>query len=325
MAVRTRQDVFPCTTRIDTTQIVAGVASSSPASPAFPVQPNKAIVGANAFAHESGIHQDGVLKHRETYEIMRAEDVGWNANKLVAGQALGTQRVQDAADRARHRARRRRGAQRRVRAVQGARRQEGRGVRRGPAGAGRRTRRSRPSTSTTGCVTLKVVSETGEVPQARVAIAAGRRRAARRGEGDGRSTRCSRRIERHGAVRREAAALLGQRDHHGHRRAGRGHGAARARRAASSTATAPTPTSSSPRPRPTSTRSTSCAPGRSGSTRSSRREPLPPRRARGRRRAAPSTGRRQYAAGASETSRVWPAAREARTPRRRKPRARGGR
>ena len=47
------------------------------------MQPNKAIVGANAFAHESGIHQDGVLKHRETYEIMRAEDVGWNANKLT--------------------------------------------------------------------------------------------------------------------------------------------------------------------------------------------------------------------------------------------------
>jgi 2-isopropylmalate synthase len=43
----------------------------------------KAIVGANAFAHEAVIHQDGVLKHRETYEIMRAEDIGWNANKLV--------------------------------------------------------------------------------------------------------------------------------------------------------------------------------------------------------------------------------------------------
>ena len=55
----------------------------------YPVQPNKAIVGANAFAHESGIHQDGVLKHRETYEIMRAEDVGWGANKLVLGKHSG--------------------------------------------------------------------------------------------------------------------------------------------------------------------------------------------------------------------------------------------
>ena len=88
MAVRTRNDVFPVETGIDTTQIVpasrlvAGITG-------FPVQPNKAIVGANAFAHESGIHQDGVLKHRETYEIMKAEDVGWNTNKLVLGKHSG--------------------------------------------------------------------------------------------------------------------------------------------------------------------------------------------------------------------------------------------
>jgi len=88
MAVRTRKDVFPCTTRIDTTQIVPASKLVSGIT-GFPVQPNKAIVGANAFAHESGIHQDGVLKHRETYEIMRAEDVGWNANKLVLGKLSG--------------------------------------------------------------------------------------------------------------------------------------------------------------------------------------------------------------------------------------------
>jgi 2-isopropylmalate synthase len=88
MAVRTRQDVFPCETSIDASQIVpasrlvAGITG-------FPVQPNKAIVGANAFAHESGIHQDGVLKSRDTYEIMRAQDVGWNANKLVLGKHSG--------------------------------------------------------------------------------------------------------------------------------------------------------------------------------------------------------------------------------------------
>jgi 2-isopropylmalate synthase len=88
MAVRTRQDIFSCDTRIDTTQIVsasrlvAGITG-------FPVQPNKAIVGANAFAHESGIHQDGVLKHRETYEIMRAQDVGWSANRMVLGKHSG--------------------------------------------------------------------------------------------------------------------------------------------------------------------------------------------------------------------------------------------
>ncbi|MFO1430312.1 MAG: 2-isopropylmalate synthase [Candidatus Competibacteraceae bacterium] len=88
MTVRTRQDLFDCDTTIDTTQIVpasrlvAGITG-------FPVQPNKAIVGANAFAHESGIHQDGVLKHRQTYEIMRAQDVGWTANRLVLGKHSG--------------------------------------------------------------------------------------------------------------------------------------------------------------------------------------------------------------------------------------------
>ncbi|HSU44060.1 MAG TPA: 2-isopropylmalate synthase [Casimicrobiaceae bacterium] len=88
MAVRTRKDVFSCATRIDATQIVPASKLVSGIT-GFPVQPNKAIVGANAFAHESGIHQDGVLKHRETYEIMRAEDVGWHANKLVLGKLSG--------------------------------------------------------------------------------------------------------------------------------------------------------------------------------------------------------------------------------------------
>jgi len=88
MAVRTRRDVFNLGLTIDTTQIVAASKLVSVIT-GYPVQPNKAIVGANAFAHESGIHQDGVLKHRETYEIMRAEDVGWNANKLTLGKLSG--------------------------------------------------------------------------------------------------------------------------------------------------------------------------------------------------------------------------------------------
>jgi 2-isopropylmalate synthase len=88
MAVRTRQDIFPCDTTLDTTQIVACSKMVSSIT-GFPVQPNKAIVGANAFAHESGIHQDGVLKSRETYEIMRAEDVGWSANRMVLGKHSG--------------------------------------------------------------------------------------------------------------------------------------------------------------------------------------------------------------------------------------------
>lgn len=88
MAVRTRQDIFTCDTRLDTTQIVAASKLVAGVT-GFVVQPNKAIVGANAFAHESGIHQDGVLKNRETYEIMRAEDVGWNTNRMVLGKHSG--------------------------------------------------------------------------------------------------------------------------------------------------------------------------------------------------------------------------------------------
>jgi 2-isopropylmalate synthase len=88
MAVRTRSDVFPCATRIDAAQIVPASKLVSQIT-GYPVQPNKAVVGANAFAHESGIHQDGVLKHRETYEIMRAEDVGWGANRLSLGKLSG--------------------------------------------------------------------------------------------------------------------------------------------------------------------------------------------------------------------------------------------
>lgn len=88
MAIKTRNDIFNLQTRIDTTQIVPTSKLVSTIT-GYPVQPNKAIVGANAFAHESGIHQDGVLKHRETYEIMRAEDVGWGANKLTLGKLSG--------------------------------------------------------------------------------------------------------------------------------------------------------------------------------------------------------------------------------------------
>lgn len=94
MAVRTRHDVFPCQVEVDTTQIVPCSRLVSNIT-GFPVQPNKAIVGANAFAHESGIHQDGVLKHRQTYEIMKAEDVGWHANRMVLGKHSGRNAFRD--------------------------------------------------------------------------------------------------------------------------------------------------------------------------------------------------------------------------------------
>jgi len=88
MAVKTRRDYFGLDVGIDTSQIVPASRLVSNIT-GFAVQPNKAIVGANAFAHASGIHQDGVLKARDTYEIMRAEDVGWSANRIVLGKLSG--------------------------------------------------------------------------------------------------------------------------------------------------------------------------------------------------------------------------------------------
>ena len=88
MAVKTRKDYFKLELGVDATQIVPASRLVSQTT-GFVVQPNKAVVGANAFAHASGIHQDGVLKARDTYEIMRAEDVGWAANKIVLGKLSG--------------------------------------------------------------------------------------------------------------------------------------------------------------------------------------------------------------------------------------------
>jgi 2-isopropylmalate synthase len=88
MAVKTRKDYFGLELGIDTQHILAASRMVSQTT-GFVVQPNKAVVGANAFAHASGIHQDGVLKARDTYEIMRAEDVGWANNKIVLGKLSG--------------------------------------------------------------------------------------------------------------------------------------------------------------------------------------------------------------------------------------------
>jgi 2-isopropylmalate synthase len=88
MAIRTRPQNFPVVSDIDTTQITRTSRMVS-AYTGMPIQPNKAIVGANAFAHEAGIHQDGMLKHHSTYEIMRPEDVGLGASSLVLGKHSG--------------------------------------------------------------------------------------------------------------------------------------------------------------------------------------------------------------------------------------------
>ena len=88
MALRTRQDAMPYTTGIHT-EVITRASRLVSTITGFVVQPNKAIVGANAFAHESGIHQDGMLKHAQTYEIMTPESVGLTQSKLVMGKHSG--------------------------------------------------------------------------------------------------------------------------------------------------------------------------------------------------------------------------------------------
>ena len=88
MALHTRRPVFNLTTGIDTTHIMR-VSKMVSSYTGIVVQPNKAIVGANAFAHEAGIHQDGMLKHNQTYEIMRPETVGVTHSRLVLGKHSG--------------------------------------------------------------------------------------------------------------------------------------------------------------------------------------------------------------------------------------------
>ena len=88
MALKTRRDFFKASTDINTKEIVRTSRLVSKIT-GIPVQPNKAIVGANAFAHESGIHQDGLLKEKTTYEIIRPEDIGLQSTKLVMGKHSG--------------------------------------------------------------------------------------------------------------------------------------------------------------------------------------------------------------------------------------------
>lgn len=94
MNIHTRQDCFPFTTGIQTRQLYKLSRLVSTIT-GLSVQPNKAIVGRNAFAHEAGIHQDGMLKDRVTYEIMNPEDVGWTGESLVMGKHSGRNAFRD--------------------------------------------------------------------------------------------------------------------------------------------------------------------------------------------------------------------------------------
>lgn len=94
MAIKTRKDYFKADTRIDTKQIMRS-SNLLTRITGIKVQPNKAIVGNNAFSHESGIHQHGVLKNKQTYEIMTPESVGLDKNKLVLGKHSGRHAFRD--------------------------------------------------------------------------------------------------------------------------------------------------------------------------------------------------------------------------------------
>ncbi len=96
MAMRTRQDYYLCDTKINTKKLVPTSELVSECT-GIHVQRNKAIVGRNAFAHEAGIHQDGMLKERSTYEIMRPEDVGFEKTDLVLGKHSGKAALADRA------------------------------------------------------------------------------------------------------------------------------------------------------------------------------------------------------------------------------------
>jgi 2-isopropylmalate synthase len=97
MALKTRHDIMPFTTGVDTSKIMHISRRVSTVS-GFPVQFNKAVVGKNAFAHESGIHQDGMLKNRENFEIMRPEDIGLAGTSLPLGKHSGRAALRDKLD-----------------------------------------------------------------------------------------------------------------------------------------------------------------------------------------------------------------------------------
>ena len=134
MALKVRKDIMPFTTDINTTMLSRASKLVSNVT-GFPVQYNKAIVGKNAFSHESGIHQDGMLKHVETYEIMRPEDVGRACHQPDAGQAVGPPCLpRQAGSHGLHAGRG--GVRGRFQALQGSGRQEKACLRRGHHGPG---------------------------------------------------------------------------------------------------------------------------------------------------------------------------------------------
>ena len=222
MAMKVRNDVLPYATGIDATMLTRASKLVSAAT-SFPVQYNKAIVGRNAFAHESGIHQDGMLKNAQTYEIMMPESVGVKQTSLVMGKHSGRHAFVHKLEELGYRI----GvepARRRLRALQGAGRPQEADLRRGHRGAGRRRDRHRPRPRQDRFLD-------GDRRHARSAVGdadARHRRQAHHHAGDrqrpgGRDLQCD---PRAGAARGGAGALPGACGDRGHRRAGRSLGAA---------------------------------------------------------------------------------------------------
>ena len=165
MALHVRADRMPFTIGIDTKQIYPSSEMLTQLT-GQAVQVNKAIVGRNAFAHEAGIHQDGMLKDRRTYEIMRAEDVGAPWNPLVLGKHSGRHAVQQALRRSRLPARRRRADRGLSRADGDCRRSEDPHRQRHPCGDGTVSTRRAPPRTTPSIRSTPAVAHAGPVHEA---------------------------------------------------------------------------------------------------------------------------------------------------------------
>ena len=223
MAIKTRGDVLPYHVGIDAKQLNRASKLVSAAT-SFPVQYNKAIVGRNAFAHESGIHQDGMLKHTQTYEIMTPESVGVSKTSLVMGKHSGRNafRAEAEGDGLRAGRERLRGC---LQPLQGAGRPQEARLRRGPRGAGGRGDRHPAGPHEGGGPAGDRRHHGSAVGHADAGH--GRGHAPDRAVDRQRAGRCH--LQRHpqaGAAQGQAGALSGARRHRGHRRAGRGVGAA---------------------------------------------------------------------------------------------------
>ena len=132
MLIRVREDAHGLTTGVNTRELARTSRMVSRLT-GYVIQPNKAIVGRNAFAHESGIHQDGVLKERSTYEIMDATEVGLESNSIVLGKHSGRHALQRRPGAAGLQGRGQR-PERRLQGLQGGRRPQEAGDRAGPGG-----------------------------------------------------------------------------------------------------------------------------------------------------------------------------------------------